>query len=727
MEKQLLHLKTRKKIIYDIFDDIVNDSSVNVKDNYELSDNIYNFFKSKDKTWIDNFYNMVNSLINMKKKNISNFLQCDDFPKEIIDYFFDGIFLADEKKIIDEDSDIQEDLDQIEIDNNRDEKFFDNFEWREGQLEAIDAIKSNNFESGIVSMITGSGKSLIFLNTIQIHAQKIKYEKGSVYILMCPRIDVVQSLFFKKNKYGEFVLNQKKISEWKKHNIIDIENNKFKIIDCVNNKDKNFNFSKNRPNLLLINNDFFRSICKIEKYYDYICKNTQFIIIDECHCISGDKIYEIIEKLKYDFKIPIIGFSATPIRDSKKSVNNVVQIFSKTKKRDDVNKKIKLIYSYDLLRGIKDNVCLPYMISYVEIKKIKGHKIGLTNKEKLTQILKNCIDVEQKNLPYKKFIIWTNRKNLLRECYKYIEKEFKNLKVYCTSSFDEEFKAEGLNTDYNEFHYSKGNCVLVCINKCKEGSDIPNVDCGIYFDGVKNRSVLVHIQTSGRITRPDKLRKKTHGHIIDTYILEKGESYNALTAQKILSNITRLLNLSDDEYTDEISFYEKMMKIVNKLEYNVKEKLIKIKIDENKNHDTLMNLGKFDWNVVKAELIKQTDKKFGIDQNKKFNLIIDKIKKIKYFNKHCDFWEMYNKYQSTYDLPENFKEEFKYKFENNTWYEILEFDTSDWYQKKEQVIKIVGNNCSKDKYNKLVKKNNKLPPHPEYMFGDFWNYCPNLY
>ena len=739
MDKSILILKDRVRNIKCIFDDINDEKEEIIKDYHELSDELFNFFKSKDIKWLNKFHDMIKSFIEMgfifdSNDDIKNImLKSKDINSDFLNYFFDGLKLQNvknikvENELSDEENDdnyMDMDIDIEEINNNNNEKFFDNFKWHNGQIEALKKIKENDFKSGIISMITGSGKSLIFLNTIHQHIETKKPSKGSIYVLMCPRIDILRSLFFINEDNTEYKLNINKINEWKTNNIINLD--KLKIIDCINHKDKNLNFSKSKYNLLLVNNDFFRSLYKIKKIKDNICKNTNFIIIDECHCISGDKIYQIIEEIKYNYNIPIIGFSATPIRNTAKSDKHVIQIFSKSDKINEKNKKINLIYSYDLLQGIKDDIVLPYRIECVKINKIKGHKIGFTNKDILNNILKNCIDNKTKKLPYKKFIIWTNRKNIMSECYKYVEKNFKQLKVYCTSSFDKEFQDNGFNVNYEEFYKSNGDCVLICINKCKEGSDIPNIDCGIYFDGVKNRSILVHIQTSGRLIRHDKYGKKTHGDLIDTFILNKNETPYILTAQKILSYLTRLLNLSDDDYEDQIEYYNHMAKLTNNIEYNSTEKKLKIKIDGNDKHDTLIELNKLeilemDWMKIKKELIKQVDTKFGITDEQKFNIIITKLKKIKEFNKYCDFWKVYDEIKEKYKLPCDLQKEFKNKFEENTWYDLLDIDTNGWYKNYEKIKNIVGQPFDKKKYKIVLKKNKKLPPYPEYLIKNFWH------
>jgi hypothetical protein len=50
--------------------------------------------------------------------------------------------------------------------------------------------------------------------------------------------------------------------------------------------------------------------------------------------------------------------------------------------------------------------------------------------------------------------------------------------------------------------------MLLCVNRGKEGSDIKNLDAGIFLDAVKYRSITVSLQTFGRVMRPDKEKKR---------------------------------------------------------------------------------------------------------------------------------------------------------------------------------------------------------------------------
>ena len=64
------------------------------------------------------------------------------------------------------------------------------------------------------------------------------------------------------------------------------------------------------------------------------------------------------------------------------------------------------------------------------------------------------------------------------------------------------------HANLDKFYESKGNSFLLCVNRCKEGSDIDYIDYGVFLDSVKKRSTLVSMQCPGRLCRPDKANKK---------------------------------------------------------------------------------------------------------------------------------------------------------------------------------------------------------------------------
>ena len=341
----------------------------------------------------------------------------------------------------------------------------------------------------------------------------------------------------------------------------------------------------------------------------------------------------------------------------------------------------------------------------------------------MNEILEKCIENKKNKLPYAKIIIWTNRKDIMKQCYNFIHKSFSNMKVYCTSSFDKELSEEGYNTNYEEFYHSKGNSVLVCINKCKEGSDIPNVDCGVYFDGVKNRSILVHIQTSGRVIRPDDAGKKTHGDLIDTFILDENETAQTLTAQKILSYLIRLMNLSDETYEGEIELYQKMNKLVRDMDYNYKTKTLKIKVDDKDEHNTIVQLNddleifETDFNKFKDSVFTQVDKKFKVTKDKKLELEYKQIKEV-ISELNIETKYEYKKLCVEHDLPLEPNKKYSNIWKN--WYDFLSVDVSLYPKTKEEFKELCEDYkiINEDAYYELCEENDELPKMPVDLYGN---------
>lgn len=261
--------------------------------------------------------------------------------------------------------------DIIEIEQEELIKFED---LRKNQEIARKNNKKYNFSSGIHNQITGSGKSIIILLTINDHyLMDIERNKSKVYILTCPRIEVLRNMFFEKNLNDEYVMN-------KKNNIINLDN--FKIIDKINNKNKKFKLSKNKPNILIINTDFLKILDKSNMVkYDKV----NLVLFDECHGVSAEMFYSLLEKIKFNYSIHIIGFSATPLRDN--AEEKVKQIFSSSLEKSP-NPKLNIISNYDLINAICDNIILPPSYTIVEINKTCNKKIGKSNKDITDKLLK---------------------------------------------------------------------------------------------------------------------------------------------------------------------------------------------------------------------------------------------------------------------------------------------------------------------------------------------------
>ena len=101
--------------------------------------------------------------------------------------------------------------------------------------------------------------------------------------------------------------------------------------------------------------------------------------------------------------------------------------------------------------------------------------------------------------------------------------------------------------DFEEFCKSEGSSILFCVNCCKEGSDIYKLDFGLYLDSVKKRSLLVSMQTAGRIMRPDDAGLKKYAYIIEVINTETNDlSVEIMSVMKLINYYKSILNLAND-------------------------------------------------------------------------------------------------------------------------------------------------------------------------------------
>ena len=464
--------------------EIENDESEEIiLDSYEIDKNCYDFINSKDEFYFKLFIELIKAYCKEEKFNIDKVItRLKDYEKKNNKYQSFINFIKDNFNILqinklnkikdkqhDSDSDSEsetetedDNLDEIDIVKQKD--IIDNkFKLRDNQTIARENNKKNNFCSGIHNQVTGAGKSLLMMLTIYDHynlnQELTKLELNKLYIITCPRIEVLNKMFFEETESGEYIINEENKKFWKINNIIDLD--KFKIIDRVNYKSESkLTLSKTKPNILIVNSDYFK-IMDEKNYIDYDKLN--FVIFDECHGVSANKFYDLLYKIKYNHKKNIIGFSATPVRDN--AEDKVKKIFSNSLNKDDVH-RLNIISNYDIMTAICHGVVLPPSYTIVEIKRTCKKKIGKSNKDITEKVIRDKL----KDLPYKKIICWCSSIAKMKEWYMFFNKRFPELKLYCSTSKDSIHKKEGLDTDYNEFCKIDKNAVLLTVHRCREGS-----------------------------------------------------------------------------------------------------------------------------------------------------------------------------------------------------------------------------------------------------------------
>jgi len=496
----------------------------------------------------------------------------------------------------------------------------DIYKERPNYIEFIKNVQEQNFKSGITIQATGTGKSFQILKLIDIYQSKYNNVQND-YLLIAPKIDILRDMFFKND-----ILDKEKFNKLKYSNIIDID--KYNIVNLVTEDFNKKAFSKTKPNLIIANMQYL--IFMEDKNVAILEKNLKMCIFDECHNVSGDEIFKFIEKLN---NIINIGFSATPLR------NTTDKLLQKFYKIYGDGKKINIISSFDIFDGIAENIILPFKHYFFEFKSCYKIKKKLhdddydlnqsdsddsdddisINSDNITidesaldynkQIVKDIImkNIVEK-LPYKKIICWCRTKKLAKKWKEWFENNFKSYKSYLSISGTEneeddtylDFKHLCPKNENDEIKAIKA--ILFCVGRCREGSDIDFVDCGIYLDPVKNRSVVVSMQTAGRIMRLDKYNKKTHAVIIEGYI--PNNDNNKLNADLIISYYKKLLQISEDKN----NYIDKLKYLHDNTIYESESKYIKIKIDDDNNHDCILNvnLKNNDWENVKKSITQYT-------------------------------------------------------------------------------------------------------------------------
>jgi superfamily II DNA or RNA helicase len=720
----------------------VNDgiSDAIIYNSYEkYNRSMLDYIKSKDKIWIKGFVSLIDEhLENGADENLlrKELLTYKGLNKYILNHIIDTIFGEEIIENEDNNSDDEEYEPKKDIDGVKIEEVIQNFEWRKNQLDAIDRTIKQGFLSGIHNQIMGAGKTFIILHTISKHFKL--YPNKKLYIITTNRQEILKDLFF--DREGEIIENKK--MSFKKNDIIDLD--QFNIIVKlnfikkegekefkINNKIKDVKLSSSKPTIMIVNTDFLKALDK-EECIDY--EDTNIVIFDECHGVSAPKFHTLIKKIKYENKIPIIGFSATPLRE--KAEQKLLDIFSSTYDKDLKNKKLNIISNYDFIQAIKDDVILPPFYILCEVNQTLNGKIGKDNKDIMKQILNNTLE----QAPYKKIIGWVKSIAHLKEYYKYIKQEFPQLSIYCSSYCDEQLKLLGYNTNWYEFTRKENNAILLCVNRGREGSDIMNLDVAIYLDIVKKRSLLVALQTSGRVLRKDKLNKKAHGLIIDSFVNMDGIQVEVMTAHKIINYYRQIFSLCDEEdqnYKNQKETYNEMISICQNLVYDEKKEEIILKIDDKEKHNMKFKLDlrtkTYDFTKLKIELGAIIDKMFNIEKKDKFDIIIDKIKNTKLIDIYTiDFWKQYDEIPNKDKLGIPLKgkdlyDDYKVFFDSKTWYDILDIDTKLWYRTINDCyngLKNIYDGEIDDKlYFKALAKDEKLPidPYEFYKLAGFKN------
>ena len=777
-----LKLKKIHHLLYGLFEtiDLLNLSKISeneIIEEYDITSEILDKFKKKDVKWLNKTFKVIEKEFDSEcLKNKTNKLDIDVI-KNIIKYEFQNRHIYNYISELICGKQIDDKINDNKIDINTIKKMFtklninDIKNLRKWQINALKKIAEMGFFHCIFNIIMGAGKSIFELLLIEYHFRNIltnDEQQNATYIIVSSRKSILNQIFHfndtdkQKNKF-------KKYKEFNQFNIDNFDN----IIDLVNNKNLNASkFDNTKSNLVIINIQFLKSLMKEKNkdYFNKLIKNLKLIVFDECHNISAPSVYKFFKHIKQNTTAPIIGLSATPVRTQKKAREKSQEIFSKN---DNI---INIVYNFDMFEGIRTNTILPFKIQKYKFKgkiikddddnsdneddtdiddisekdekniekREKKDKKGFENIEYEDndikynrELVKNILNNEIKHLPYRKGIGFCKDINSANEWKKYLKKNIKDIEIYITHSGNKEIPEED---QYDEFKNliikdtdDKINAFLIAVGKCSEGCDIDYLDYAICLDPIKNTDIVVMLQKFGRITRVDneniELRKKKYALIFDTYI-DDSKKRLEMTINTVITYYN-LFSQNIDKNSDE--YKERLMTLYKKTNFNNKQKdlEIRIKIDDEKNHDAIII-----WNKSEDNSFEDFNDKFNDNLKDKLEEKIKNImnddnflekeydvlrKKIQKYNKNND--KIYSKDEyKTYAKENSLEINPEEKYLNYGWinyYDFLGIKTDNYPNTLKRLKKILYDNkirTEKDYY-KYCDKNN-LPTMPMEIYDE---------
>ncbi len=591
-----------------------------------------------------------------------------------------------------------------------DDKIIEEFIPRCNQVDAFKYLEENGLTTTIHCQATGCGKTYIILRYID-YAYK-KHENKTKIILFTERVNILKDLFdFSKDDHTE---NKEKIIKWKNLGIADIT--PFNIINRVTIKKKDWMDKLNesdKPTLLVIN----RAFLTLNKKNYKMLKNITLILHDECHNTSSEKCNEFLKHAKI-LKVPIVGFSATPLRTGKFDKDKLLDIYGTT--NDKNNLILSLATNYNMIYAIEKELIVPpeFYWYHINSKHLNEIKNEIEKLEYEYDTVSTILDGIIKNLPSKKIVAWCG---MIESAKEWKEMFIKNYKRKVNLSGFKFYLDTSKTTDdeYEEFKKSEGNCILFCANKHREGSDIMRLDTCLFLDGVMNRGCIPFIQSIGRVLRIDNFNptKKT-GIIIDG--IYKTENYEREFIDKIIGYYMALQNISGD-IEENMSKYDKYIELRDIIKFDKENEVISLNFKNNKIN---INMNKLHWESVASnfEGILQNKIKLSAGDNMmdKGKILIEKFG----FNIRTDFYNEYKNIsdddKKNYNLPDIDSEDYNKLFNGKSWFTILGLE-HDYYtnpfEAKNSLMKKTIIEKPEINWIKWCDMDNKLPPYPDYV----WN------
>lgn len=722
--------------------------------------------KTRDKS-IGKIYrtlkNYINNNISINEIRVKPIV-IDLVPDVIINYLLD--FGNDDE---DQSWSFSDDLHTNSEDSDSDDNV--NWTWRDNQIAGFQNAIDSNFETGIHSQATGAGKSLIALKIVwEYH----KLNPTANIIWMCERKDIPLKLFLKINDKGKVMFHEKNFKKWKKRDIIDMD--AFHVVEHVYKKDKNWinkinNYTNSKPLFLIINRAFITTksltVGKKKKYED-IEKKFALMILDECHSATSTETHRFLKYAQNNWNTKIQGFSATPYRNGRIKRNNqlisnydlLLNVFHKKGNA----KRLNIISWFNIREAIEKGVILEPVFHWYQIDKyIKcnsddtddsdiNHKIESRNRSSndpiryetsesfnekeiasVMSVLNNIVGRSH----FKKILVWCRMKSIADEWYILFDrykKDYYHLKNI--KSFIDHGDIKESDKEYDTFYKIERNAIIFCAQKHREGSDIPNLEIGLFLDKVKNRGEVVFIQCIGRLLRIDPLNKKKNGHIIDCVNIDESDEYKMKNIiKKIISYYLRLYERTKPDIINSDNKFDTYCHILDNLQVLPDKQQVNILLKNDKkitiDMKQIISIKSVEWKTFMPQFEQVMKDTFVFTEKEEYLLFQKKVNDLGIKNKQ-EYFNVALNTEGLYYINDIYKQvidpsiEFSNYFKG--WYDFLKVDTSKFMQSKNEWTQFCKKYriSSKIKYEKMLQHHECLPEHPEELYESFTNLASEL-
>lgn len=209
------------------------------------------------------------------------------------------------------------------------------------------------------------------------------------------------------------------------------------------------------------------------------------IVTDECHDITADGVFEVLEKEKKRGCI-MIGASATPIKKSvRKSWDRMLLIYD--------NHYLSQLH---LMEAIAQNLLAPITIEWIHV----DTRLSYTHQ------IECCSDHVLRYIDNTKgkTICWADTVDSANEWYAKLLEKRPNLALNVSHSRND--PSCKIITDFIES--TNLNSVLICVDRFRQGVNDPTLTLGINLADVHKRSEHVSLQMWGRLTRKHPIKEK---------------------------------------------------------------------------------------------------------------------------------------------------------------------------------------------------------------------------